>query len=104
MGTKCREGAGRHEGAAAIWEFLRAQLPSPRTGALPLICHSRSSESPPPPPHPGQGWRAHLPPGPAQRLPLPRHCESRPLGTGCAAPIDGEGPSWCVISLLQERT
>lgn len=72
MGTKCGEGAGRHEGAAAIWEFLRAQLRSPRTGALPLICHSRSSESPPPPPHPGQGWRAHLPPGPSPEAPAPQ--------------------------------
>lgn len=104
MGTTCGEGAGRHEGTAAIWEFLRAQLPSPLTGPAPSSVTLGAQNRPHPHPIPAGGGELTSRPAPAQRLPLPRHSESRPLGTGCAAPIDGEGPSWCVISLLQERT
>lgn len=42
-------------------------------------------------------------PAPSPEAPLPSPGEHRPLGTSCAAPIDGRGPRWCVISLLQEQ-
>lgn len=57
-------------------------------------------------PFPQGGGREHppppLPPRPSPEAPPPGPPERCPLGTGCAAPIDGGGPSWCVISLLQE--
>ena len=56
-------------------------------------------------PQGGRGGELHprpLTPRSSPEAPPPRPPERCPLETGCAAPIDGGGPSWCVISLLQE--
>lgn len=78
MGTTCGEGAGRHEGAAAIWEFLRAQLPSPRTGPAPSSVTLGAQNRPHP--HPSRLGVESSPPA----LPQPRG--SRSPGTPRAAP------------------
>lgn len=66
--------------------------PSP---PLCLPCSSPSSvtsESPTPSPR-ARGGELTSCRVPAQRLPLPRPPKRCPLGTGCAAPIDGGGPA-----------
>lgn len=63
---------------------------------------SRSSENPLPAGREGAESFPRVPDALPQPRGLPSQAPERcPLGTGCAAPIDGGGPSWCVISLLR---
>lgn len=86
-GEKVRERAGRREGAPAIggsWGTAhRSRWPGPS-----LLSVAQGAQNPLPP-EPGR--RARLPPRPSPAAAPPQAPGCRPLGTGCAAPIDGLG-------------
>lgn len=91
------------EGVKEHRPFRGSRGPGPSPSPVTLGAQNLLLLLPSPARHPARGGQLTSRPAPAQRLPLPRHPERRPLGTGCATPIDGGGPRWCVISLLQER-